>query len=114
VFAAGLMPDYRILGGVPLAYAVIVAGSLIKAKRLNLRTDLSYGLYIYAFPIQQLLAGLGLVFLHPVAFFAVSTAATLPFAALSWFIVEKRAMALKHRARMKRAATSPQVEPQPG
>ena len=101
VAASMLLPDYRIVAALPLAYACIVTGALIHNKRLRLRTDLSYGLYIYAFPVQQLLAILGLTFLNPVVFFIVSTAATLPLAALSWFLVEKRAMRLKTRLRRK-------------
>ncbi|AEV70961.1 putative acyltransferase [Mycolicibacterium rhodesiae NBB3] len=99
VAASILLPDYRLVAALPLAYAVIVTGALIRDKRLRLRTDLSYGLYIYAFPIQQLLAIVGLTFLNPVAFFVVSALATLPVAALSWFLVEKRAMQLKSRLR---------------
>jgi peptidoglycan/LPS O-acetylase OafA/YrhL len=105
VAAAGLLPDYRVVAAVPLAYAVIVSGALIHNKRLRLRTDLSYGVYIYAFPTQQLLVICGLVSLNPLVFFVLSTIATLPLAALSWFLVEKRAMSLK--SRLKRRWTAP-------
>ena len=44
VLASSLLPDYRVVGGLPLAYAVIVSGSLIHNKRWSLRTDLSYGI----------------------------------------------------------------------
>lgn len=102
VLAAGQLPDYRIVAGLPLAYAVVVSGALIKTKRLRLRTDLSYGMYIYAFPTQQLLAICGLFTLHPLVFFVIATVATLPLAALSWFLVEKSALSwkfrLKHRS----------------
>jgi peptidoglycan/LPS O-acetylase OafA/YrhL len=105
VLAAGLLPDYRVVAAVPLAYAVIVSGALIHNKRLRLRTDLSYGVYIYAFPTQQLLVICGLVSLNPLVFFVLSTIATLPLAALSWFLVEKRAMSLK--SRLKRRWSAP-------
>ena len=96
------------VGAVPLAYAVIVSGSLIKNKRLTLRTDLSYGAYIYAFPTQQLLAVCGLAqLLNPFLFFGIATTAILPLAAFSWFVVEKPAMALK--SRLKRKWTAPAV-----
>lgn len=104
VLAAGWLPNYRLVAAVPLAYAVIVSGALIHNKRLRLRTDLSYGMYIYAFPIQQLLVICGLVKLNPVLFFVVSTLATVPLAALSWFLVEKRAMSLKSRLKRRRSA----------
>lgn len=53
--------------------------------------DLSYGLYIYSFPLQQLLAERGELTL------TTSLAVTLPVAVLSWFLVEKPALRLKTR-----------------
>jgi len=97
VFAASLMPNYRLLGAFPLAYAIIVSGALIRNRYLVLRTDVSYGVYIYAFPIQQLLVICGLSFLAPPLFAIIAAAVTLPLAALSWFLVEKPAMSLKAR-----------------
>jgi peptidoglycan/LPS O-acetylase OafA/YrhL len=105
VLAASLLPNYRVVGGIPLAYAIIVSGSLIHHKSLMLRTDLSYGVYIYAFPIQQLLVICGLAFLNPIVFAVVATIATLPLAALSWFLVEKPAISLK--SRLKRRGIPP-------
>jgi peptidoglycan/LPS O-acetylase OafA/YrhL len=97
VLLANLLPDYRVIGAIPLAYAVIVSGALIRNKRMNLRTDLSYGTYVYACPVQQVLIIAGLGSLNPLVFAIISTAATLPFAAMSWFLVEKPAMKLKSR-----------------
>lgn len=101
VVAGLLVPNYRILAAVPLAYAVVVSGALIHSERLRLRTDLSYGVYIYAWPLQQLLVICGLGVFHPVAFAVLAGVATLPLAALSWFLVEKRALALKSRFKRK-------------
>lgn len=107
VAASVLLPDYRVVASLPLAYAVITAGSLLRKKRLTLRTDISYGVYIYAFPTQQLLAVFGLSFLNPMLFFVVAFLATLPLAAMSWFWVEKPAMALKSRLKRKWGAPAP-------
>jgi peptidoglycan/LPS O-acetylase OafA/YrhL len=107
VLAAGLLPDYRLVAAIPLAYAVIASGALIHNERLRLRTDLSYGVYIYGMPTQQLLIICGLARLNPLLFFVIAFIATLPFAALSWFLVEKRAMSLKHR--LKRRWSAPAV-----
>lgn len=102
VVVAGLyVPNYRVVAALPLAYAVIVSGALIRNKHLRLRTDLSYGVYIYAWPMEQLLVICGLGFLSPIPFTIVAALATLPLAALSWFVVEKRALALKSRLRTK-------------
>jgi peptidoglycan/LPS O-acetylase OafA/YrhL len=108
VVAAGvLVPNYRIIAAIPLAYAVIVSGALIHNPRLRLRTDLSYGVYIYAWPMEQLLVICGLGFLAPVPFTIVAGLATLPLAALSWFQIEKRALSLKSRLKRKVAAEAP-------
>lgn len=107
VLVAGvLLPDYRVVAAIPLAYAIVVSGALIKDRRLRLRTDLSYGVYIYGFPIQQLLLMGGLVWLNPLVFFVISTIATVPLAALSWFLVEKRALTLKSRLKRRSSAAA--------
>lgn len=109
-----LLPHYRMLGGIPLAYAIIVSGALIRNKFLRLRTDLSYGVYIYAFPIQQLLIICGVGVLNPIVYSIVATICTLPLAAASWFLIEKPAMSLKRRLKKKwsgpiAAETDPRV-----
>lgn len=107
VLAASLLPDYRFIGAIPLAYAIIVSGALVRNKYVRLRTDLSYGFYIYGFPVQQLLVISGLVGLNPFLFTIIAMIATLPLAALSWFVVEKPAMSLKSRLKEKWAAAEP-------
>lgn len=113
VLVAGQLPDYRVVAALPLAYAVVVSGSLLHNRRLWFRTDLSYGMYIYAYPVQQLLAVLGLLSLNPVVFCLAVAAATVPLAAASWFLVEKLvekpARALKTRLKRKAAATPEQA-----
>jgi peptidoglycan/LPS O-acetylase OafA/YrhL len=103
VLLASLLPDYRLIAAVPLAYAIVVSGALIRSKRLRLRTDLSYGVYIYACPIQQLLIIGGLGGIIPIAFFVISAAGSLLVAALSWTLVEKPALSLKSRIRRSSA-----------
>jgi peptidoglycan/LPS O-acetylase OafA/YrhL len=55
--------------------------------------DLSYGTYLYAFPVMQGFATLGIR--DPLPLFAVTMAAVLPIAAASWHVIEKPALALK-------------------
>jgi peptidoglycan/LPS O-acetylase OafA/YrhL len=105
--ASEFIENYRVIAALPLAYAIIVSGALIKNRRLNLQHDLSYGVYIYAFPMQQLLATCGLARLNSFVFFVLAAAATLPVAALSWFVVEKRSVALKRRLFKKPAEREP-------
>ena len=68
---------------------VVAVGSL---RSVRLPGDISYGLYIYAFPLQQILAA------HGKLSFAAAVAVTAPFAIASWFLVEKPALRLKPRA----------------
>ena len=81
-----------------LGYATIVAarmswGFLTPFTREH---DWSYGVYIYAAPLQQALLKLW-PSLDPVALSCFALAATLPLARLSWDWIEKPAMALRHR-----------------
>jgi peptidoglycan/LPS O-acetylase OafA/YrhL len=58
--------------------------------------DPSYGLYIYAFPMQQVL-----VQLHPLQgwqLFCASLLVFLPIAYGSWHLLERRCIQLKKRA----------------
>ncbi|PIB80677.1 acyltransferase [Mycobacterium celatum] len=114
-----LLPDYRLVGAIPLAYMIIVSGALIRHKRLQLHNDLSYGTYIYSFPLQQLLLIVGLS-ASPLLFAAISTAVTLPVAALSWFLVERPSMRLKNRIKQRANGGVPahqhqmaQLDPEP-
>lgn len=56
--------------------------------------DFSYGIYIYAFPIQQTIAHL-LGNIDSLLFFTLSFFCVMPFAALSWRLVESKALSLK-------------------
>lgn len=112
VLVSSLLPDYRLVAAVPLAYATIVSGALVRNKRSTLRTDLSYGVYIYAFPVQQLMVICGLGNMNVAAFWVIATAASLPIAALSWHLLERPAMSLKSRIIRGRSAPTggPQTE----
>lgn len=59
--------------------------------------DLSYGTYLYAFPIQQLVLHFGGKEMPLPQFVLISTLLTLGVAYLSWRFVEKPAMKLKRR-----------------
>ncbi len=69
---------------VVLCLAYLPGGWLRRYNRLG---DYSYGLYIYAFPVQQLVV-LALPGIGVAALFAASAAGTLVLAVLSWHLVE--------------------------
>lgn len=80
-----------------LAYAIFFIGysNNLLALRYNKLGDYSYGTYIYAFPIQQLVASIGVA--SPAANIAIALPLTLICAVLSWHFVEYPAMNLRHR-----------------
>lgn len=65
------------------------------------RPDYSYGIYIYAFPVQQLLVAAGVGQAGPAWLLLASLAGAVPLAALSWHFVEAPSL------RYKGASTAP-------
>lgn len=59
--------------------------------------DFSYGLYLYAYPVQQLLVRFSGQKSAPIALFVWSMALTLPLAIGSWYLVERPFLRLKQR-----------------
>lgn len=91
VVSAEWLPDYRLLAAGALGYVLLCFGLLVRHPRLRLPNDISYGMYIYGFPIEQLMAHTGLVRLDPFLFFLLATAITIGPASASWFLVERPA-----------------------
>ena len=120
----GLLP-----GGIALVLPVCGSYALLClafSRRLGMqrfarRGDFSYGLYLYAFPIQQLLV----LYLGPhlgvPALFAAAFGLTLGVAVVSWHLIEKPCLRLKRRSsrapdsrpEMAHAVTPPQDDPAP-
>jgi peptidoglycan/LPS O-acetylase OafA/YrhL len=63
--------------------------------QVSLTRDLSYGVYIYGWPIQSLLAMLGTTSLGVLPYFVLSLAPVLAMAFVSWTMVEVRALHLR-------------------
>lgn len=83
------------LGGLAFAYLLLYLGIVLPLHRVGAVNDISYGMYIYAFPLQLLLAIAFGESLPGFVFVVLSILITIPFAAASWFLVEKPAMRLK-------------------
>lgn len=88
------------LSPLPLAYAVLWLAA--RTPRIVERlgdgsVDISYGTYIYAYPLQQLAVLAGVNRINVVAMITVSVVATLVLATASWFLVEKPFLKLKNR-----------------
>lgn len=91
------IPEFTaVFGATFLAYATFSLGRssiLSKSSRFG---DFSYGLYIYAFPIQQMIAATTHT-LNPYKMFALSLTITFIVSVFSWHIVESKALALKSK-----------------
>lgn len=77
-----------------LPYVLVLASMKINQTIFDRKIDLSYGTYIYSFPVMQALAFFGLNTSH-FFYFILSIFFTLPFALFSWFVVEKPSLNLK-------------------
>jgi peptidoglycan/LPS O-acetylase OafA/YrhL len=102
--------------GVPaFAYVVLFLGSRAPAalRNVGIRTDISYGVYIYGFPIEQLLALNGVPEHGHVLYLGASIALALVAGWISWHVVESHALRLKSWRPGGSRRTSPAGHPSP-
>ncbi|QBJ22801.1 acyltransferase (plasmid) [Haematobacter massiliensis] len=104
---ARFTPWFNVVFIPALVYCTFYIGhlNLGRLREYNLLGDYSYGTYIYAFPIQQVVAHWGVR--DPFVNIAIALPITLVCAVLSWKFVEKPALDLR------RSAPPPQPKPQP-
>lgn len=82
-----------------LAYGLLWLSTLIPQPALIARHDVSYGFYIYAWPLAQLLVLIGAASLGLWAFMVINVAVTLVFATASWLLIERPIMRATRRLR---------------
>jgi peptidoglycan/LPS O-acetylase OafA/YrhL len=103
-----------------MVYPVLWLGSHLPFQRVGAKNDYSYGFYVYAYPVQRLLAVWGVWRAGYVVYLLACVAATTPFAVASWWLIEKRALRLKDLdpktvvARLRRAIEPPDAAPADG
>jgi peptidoglycan/LPS O-acetylase OafA/YrhL len=86
---------YLLLPAMILSLAFMAPALL---RYLTPKPDLSYGFYLWAFPVEQLVAN----YLHPstpIGLFLLTTLLTLPLALLSWYVIESPALKKKKAVR---------------
>jgi peptidoglycan/LPS O-acetylase OafA/YrhL len=101
---SAMLSNILMVLAIPYVTLAVAFGVPVAIKRL-VKHDISYGIYIYAFPLQQLVSGYCLA--HQLGWmfaFAVSGLLTLLFALLSWFLVERPALELRPRTAISAAS----------
>ncbi len=99
VVTTALVGGLRTIGYVALCYLILWAAGRAPRRlhRIGSTNDLSYGVYIFAWPVQMALAIHG-VPAWGIGWYIVSCVlVVLPFAAMSWWLIEKPAMNLKDK-----------------
>jgi peptidoglycan/LPS O-acetylase OafA/YrhL len=91
----------------PCVFLTFGLASSLAARALARFGDFSYGVYIYALPVQQTV-----LYLFPAlplwAYVAATLVVTLALAAASWHLIERRALRLKPRRPLPAMAPSPE------
>ena len=112
-----LLPHYAqnrfvVLCAIPMAYLLLYLGAVIPVP-LGRRNDISYGMYMYGYPVEQLLR-----FAHlssHTVYTVLAIVCTIPLAAASWFLVERPAIRWGQRqnpsADNRAAAVGAPIEP---
>lgn len=113
--ATAKVPSLSIVFAAALVYLIFYVALAVRHVNLDRFGDISYGVYIYAWPVQQFVwtegqSGYGNFMIAAPLTFALATA--------SWFMVEKPSLALIHRKTRPskpatlEAATLPKSQPQ--
>lgn len=80
------------LGAPFLAYGLLWLSTVIRQPRWIAKNDISYGFYIYAWPMQQMLILLGAGSLGFIGYTAACAIVTAILAYLSWVLIERPIM----------------------
>jgi peptidoglycan/LPS O-acetylase OafA/YrhL len=105
--ASTLIDGSSTLGVMPVAYLCIWLGAHLPLQQVGRRNDISYGMYIYGWPVQQSLTLLGVPGHGVRIFLLLSVLCTVPPAAASWVLVERPASRLKGLPRLTRRLGPP-------
>jgi peptidoglycan/LPS O-acetylase OafA/YrhL len=82
-------PRFVVLCALPLGYLLLYLGAVVPVA-LGRRNDISYGMYVYGWPVEQTVRSLGAI--SHLWFVILSLVGTLPLATASWYLVERPAM----------------------
>lgn len=77
---------------IPFIYIILYLAIVIKSPKFIKENDISYGVYVFSWPIQTTLACFLLtnkIYCNPLVFFIISSFLVVGMSLLSWFLVEK-------------------------
>ncbi|HQS67423.1 MAG TPA: acyltransferase [Sulfuricurvum sp.] len=94
---AGLFGNLPLLILFIFPYILVSFGSIVKTSLFSKTGDYSYGMYIYAFPVQQTLVHFFKSDLNASSLFFMSFLITLLMSIVSWHLLEKKVLLLKKR-----------------
>lgn len=86
---------YTLVGPLTFVYIIFYLAAKLPLKSFDRKADFSYGIYIYAFPAQQLLSQLGAQSMGVWVYSLLAALITLPLAVASFYLIERPALKLK-------------------
>ncbi|MCF6376285.1 acyltransferase [Nocardioides KLBMP 9356] len=89
ILVLSLVSDGQWYGQLPAAVGLLTVGGLLPI-RIGATNDISYGIYIYGWPVQQALVNLGATAWGIFVYQALALVLVIPFAWASWVLVERR------------------------
>lgn len=89
--------EYMWLLAIPYTVFCVAFTRFKNLHKFGTYGDFSYGMYIYAFPVQQMIANVLGKGIPPLLMFALALLFIVPLAVLSWKLVESKALGLKNR-----------------
>ncbi|MGR6087513.1 MAG: acyltransferase family protein [Arcticibacter sp.] len=93
----GLLPQTMFAFILPFLVFALAFSKKVNMRDVGKYGDFSYGFYLYAFPVQQLIVYLFRTEINVFSMIVLSAACTFPFAFLSWRLVEKPCLNLRNR-----------------
>lgn len=88
-------PLVMILASIGVSLLALSVGTLFKDRIIKSRFDISYGMYLYAYPIQQLMINKTTLGFY--ASMLATVVVVIALATLSWLFIEKPALNYAHR-----------------
>lgn len=87
---------YAVIGPLAVTYGMFWLARVLPFQNTFKNRDYSYGVYIYSFPVQQLLTHWGINNHGFAVYFPLSVVASMVLAITSWHLIEKPALMLKN------------------